>query len=85
MIDIEKETDMKTVNAKRDLDIMKDHRDKYLLHFDNYDDTVYLIKHSGEVAITPTRALMWVIAGITSFEGHTRDEMLEKLILMINE
>lgn len=53
--------------------------EKYLLNIDSDFGDVYLVKSSGEVRITPQRALEWVEAGIKSFECRTKEQMIEAL------
>lgn len=51
----------------------------YCLCIYEEDEQVWLLKHRGEVRITPQRAIEWVEAGIEDLDCRSKETMLEVL------
>jgi hypothetical protein len=52
---------------------------KYLLSFETWNQTVFLVKKKGAVKLTYQRALEWVEAGIDDLECRSKEEMIDLL------
>jgi len=49
---------------------------KYLLSFEEWNKTVFLVKRKGAVKLTYKRALEWVEAGIEDLGCRSKEEMI---------
>lgn len=56
---------------------MKIEATKYLLSLEDWCQTAFLIKSKGDVKVSHKRAIEWINAGIDSFEGYSKQEMLD--------
>lgn len=61
------------------LENMKEQAAKYILEINEDWKEVWLLKHKGEVKLSVKRAIQWVEAGIDSFDGYSKQAMLDIL------